>query len=95
MEGDVLELLLYAARAAEHRNELAEVVGARRQITIEIIEGTGLSDTKNGRLNTEQLAAMLLAMEDGFRLHPLIDPRDTPSDSFLRSITLLQQTLPR
>jgi hypothetical protein len=35
----------------------------------------------------------LLALEDGFRLHRLIDPETTPSDSFLRAITDLQKAM--
>jgi len=90
-----LELLLYAARAAERRHELAEFLEARRQVIVDIVEGTGLSATSTGFLDPGQLAAMLLAMEDGFRLHQLIDPERTPPDSFLRSITALQQALRR
>jgi hypothetical protein len=36
---------------------------------------------------------MLLAMEDGFRLHRLIDPDGTLPDSFLQSVTMLQRAL--
>jgi hypothetical protein len=39
-----------------------------------------------------ELAAMLLAMEDGFRLHQLIDPDTTPADSFLQAVSVLQQS---
>jgi AcrR family transcriptional regulator len=88
-----LELLLYAARTAERRHELAEFLKARRQVIADIVEGTGLSPTGGGSLDPDQLAAMLLAMEDGFRLHQLIDPKRTPPDSFLRSISALQQAL--
>lgn len=34
---------------------------------------------------------MLLALEDGLRLHRLIDPTATPADSFMRSISELQK----
>jgi len=37
---------------------------------------------------------MLLALEDGFRLHRLIDPATTPADSFLRAVTELQRVGP-
>ena len=33
----------------------------------------------------------VLALEDGFRLHRLIDPETTPADSFLRAITDLRR----
>ena len=36
---------------------------------------------------------MLLAMEDGFRLHRLIDPNGTPPDGFVQSLRLLQRAL--
>ena len=32
---------------------------------------------------------MLLALEDGFRLHRLIDPASTPADSFFRAVAEL------
>jgi hypothetical protein len=35
----------------------------------------------------------VLALEDGFRLHRLIDPETTPSDSFLRAIGDLQRAM--
>jgi hypothetical protein len=36
---------------------------------------------------------MLLALEDGFRLHRLIDPDTTPADSFVRAVTELQRLI--
>jgi hypothetical protein len=37
--------------------------------------------------------AMLLAMQDGFRLHGLIDPATTPADSFERAMMELQRLI--
>ena len=34
---------------------------------------------------------MILALEDGFRLHRLIDPESTPADSFFRAVGELQK----
>jgi hypothetical protein len=34
---------------------------------------------------------MVLALEDGFRLHRLIDPDSTPADSFFRAVGELQR----
>jgi len=34
---------------------------------------------------------MLLALEDGFRLHRLIDPESTPADSFFRAVNDLRK----
>jgi AcrR family transcriptional regulator len=88
-----LELLLYVARAEERRQDLSDFLEARRQVIVDIVEGTGLARGSNGPFDPGQLAAMLLAMEDGFRLHQLIDPKRTPPDSFLRSIGALQHVL--
>jgi hypothetical protein len=35
----------------------------------------------------------VLALEDGFRLHRLIDPETTPADSFLRAVGDLKRAL--
>jgi hypothetical protein len=37
------------------------------------------------------MAAIVLALEDGFRLHRLIDPETTAPDSFLRAIEELMR----
>jgi hypothetical protein len=41
--------------------------------------------------NPAWTSAMLLALEDGFRLHRLIDPDSTPADSFFRAVGELQK----
>ena len=86
-----LELLLYAARTARHRQEPGDFLRARRRLIADIVAGIGLAGPENGLPDPEQLAAMLLAMEDGFRLHQLIDPGSTPPDSFVRSVAALQE----
>jgi hypothetical protein len=57
------------------------------------VEGTELAASLGPGIDPEQVAAMLLAVEDGFRLHRLIDPDGTPSDSFLQSVSMLQRAL--
>jgi AcrR family transcriptional regulator len=86
-----LELLMYAARTGQRGKEPGEFLRARRQLIADIVEGTGLAKSGSGLPDPGQLAAMLLAMEDGFRLHQLIDPDGTPPDSFLRSVSALQE----
>jgi hypothetical protein len=88
-----LELLLHAARTAERRREPGEFLQARRQLISDIVEGIGLASTSGGPFDPQQLAAMLLAMEDGFRFHRLIDPDATPADSFVRSLSVLRAAL--
>jgi hypothetical protein len=57
------------------------------------VKGTELAGSLGTAIDPEEVAAMLLAMEDGFRLHRLIDPNGTPLDSFVQSLSLLQRAL--
>ena len=84
-----MELILYTVRAAQHRPELAERLAARRQLIAEIVRRTGAPRD----LDADQVAAILLALEDGFRLHRLIDPDTTPSDSFTTAVSALQRAM--
>jgi len=83
-----MELILYVARSHQHRPELAKRLRARRALIAEIIATTNRGSV--GRRVDPSWADMLLALEDGFRLHRLIDPRTTPPDSFLRAVQELQ-----
>lgn len=87
-----MEMILYVARAEKRRPELAKRLRARRKLVTEIVETTMRN---SGRVpqNPAWAAAILLALEDGFRLHRLIDPETTPADSFLRAIGDLQRAI--
>jgi AcrR family transcriptional regulator len=87
-----IELILYSARSADRRDELAEFLRARRDVVADIVRGVDLGFDGDTLIDAQRLAAMLLAMEDGFRLHQLIDP-ETPPDSFVRSVGDLQAAL--
>ncbi|MGH8430130.1 MAG: TetR/AcrR family transcriptional regulator, partial [Solimonas sp.] len=82
-----IELILFAARSEKRRPELAKRLRARRALVAEILTGIDIADPK-------WASAMLLALEDGFRLHRLIDPDSTPADSFLRAISELRKLTP-
>jgi AcrR family transcriptional regulator len=88
-----VELILYAARATERRPELAEALRARRALVAEIVRRTHRAAGREGLVDPESIGAMLLALEDGFRLHRLIDPDTTPADSFLSAVSELQHAL--
>jgi AcrR family transcriptional regulator len=88
-----IELMLYAARAAAGRPELAESLRARRALVTEIVRSTVPTTGGASGPSPEELAGMLLALEDGYRLHRLIDPGSTSADSFLRSVSELQRLL--
>jgi AcrR family transcriptional regulator len=86
-----MEMILFVARAEQSRPELAKRLRARRKLIADIVQTTLKNNGKNGPLNPTWIAAVVLALDDGFRLHRLIDPETTPADSFLRAITDLQR----
>jgi AcrR family transcriptional regulator len=88
-----VEVLLHEARSPSRRLESAQLLAARRQLVADIVEGIGLAAPAGGPFDASQLASILLAMEDGFRLHRLIDPGTTPADSFVRSLDILWSAL--
>ena len=87
-----MELILYEARSAEHRPELAKRLRDRRHLIVEIIATNNRALGRSGYVDPAW-AGMLLALEDGFRLHALIDPDDTPADSFLCAVSDLQRAI--
>jgi AcrR family transcriptional regulator len=88
-----MEMILFVARAEKRRPELAKRLRARRKLIADIVETTAKNGGRNPVLTPAWLGAITLAMEDGFRLHRLIDPDTTPADSFLRAIGDLQKAI--
>ena len=88
-----MEMILFVARAEKRRPDLAKRLRARRKLITDIVETTLKNSGKQGSLNPTWTGATLLALEDGFRLHRLIDPETTPADSFLRAIGDLQRAM--
>jgi AcrR family transcriptional regulator len=88
-----MEMILFVARAEKRRPELAKRLRARRKLVTEIVETARKNSGRNGALDPAWIAAIVLAIEDGFRLHRLIDPETTPPDSFLRAIGDLQRAI--
>lgn len=86
-----MEMILFVARAEKRRPELAKRLRARRKLTADIIEATLKDNARGETLNPPWMASVVLALEDGFRLHRLIDPETTPADSFWRAITDLRR----
>jgi AcrR family transcriptional regulator len=87
-----MEMILFVARAEKRRPELAKRLRARRQMVSEIVETTAKHSGRNFP-NPAWVGAILLALEDGFRLHRLIDPETTPADSFVRAAGDLQRAI--
>src|SRR5271170_5101845 len=88
-----MEMILYVARAEQRRPELAKRLRARRKLIADIVEATSKTDGRSKPVNATWTGAIVLALEDGFRLHRLIDPETTPADSFLRAIGDLQRAI--
>jgi AcrR family transcriptional regulator len=88
-----MEMILFVARAEKRRPDLAKRLRARRKLITDIVETASKNGGKNVSLNPTWTGAILLALEDGFRLHRLIDPETTPADSFLRAIGDLQRAM--
>ena len=88
-----IEMILFVARAEKRRPELAKRLRARRKLIADIVATTAKNSGRNGVLSPAWAGAVVLAMEDGFRLHRLIDPDTTPADSFLRAIGDLQRAI--
>ncbi len=88
-----MEMILFVARAEKRRPELAKRLRARRKLIADIVATTAKDSGRNGVLSPAWAGAIVLAMEDGFRLHRLIDPETTPADSFLRAIGDLQRAI--
>ncbi len=88
-----MEMILFVARAEKRRPELAKRLRARRKLIADIIEIASKNSGSNGVRNPTWAGAIMLALEDGFRLHRLIDPETTPADSFLRAVGDLQRAI--
>ena len=88
-----MEMILFVARAEKRRPELAKRLRARRKLVADIIETTAKNSGRTTILNPAWAGALVLALEDGFRLHRLIDPETTPPDSFFRAIGDLQKAM--
>jgi AcrR family transcriptional regulator len=86
-----MELILFVARSAKRRPALAKRLRARRALVTEIVATTTRAARRGRVIDAAWAGAMLLALEDGFRLHRLIDPDTTPADAFLRTVGELQQ----
>jgi AcrR family transcriptional regulator len=88
-----MEMILFVARAEKRRPELAKRLRARRKLVADIIETTAKNSGQTTIRNPAWAGVVVLALEDGFRLHRLIDPETTSPDSFFRAIGDLQRAM--
>jgi AcrR family transcriptional regulator len=88
-----IELMLYVARTPELRPSLGAHLRAMRSLVGDIASTTLRESGTDVDIEPEQLGAILVAVEDGLRLHRLIDPDSTPADAFLEALDALQKLI--
>lgn len=88
-----IELILHVARTPEHRPALAERLRTMRTLVGEIAVSTLRAAGVKRALDVQQIGSLLVAIEDGLRLHRMIDPASTPPDAFLEAVRMLQQLM--
>jgi AcrR family transcriptional regulator len=87
------ELMLYAIRSPEQRATISNHLETLRKVLGEIVVRTMRTAGVTRELNPLAIGSMLLALEDGFDLHRLIDPEKTPATSYHTALSQLQELL--
>jgi AcrR family transcriptional regulator len=88
-----LELLLFAIRVPEHRVMVSEMLQTLRTTVGQIVVSNARNAGVTRHIDAEEVGAMLLALEDGFDLHRLIDPIQTPPNAYYLALGQLQDLL--
>jgi hypothetical protein len=86
-----IELILHVARTPAHRQVLAKRLRTMRTLVGEIAVSTLRAAGVERELDVEQIGSLLVAVEDGLRLHRMIDPESTAGDAFLDAVRMLSQ----
>jgi AcrR family transcriptional regulator len=86
-----IELMLFVARTSELRPALGDHLRTMRTLVGDIAVGALRSSGIEPPVPREQLGMILVALEDGLRLHRLIDPDSTPADAFYDALDALQR----
>src|SRR5262245_8770864 len=73
-----IELILQVARTPAHRGALRQRLRTMRTLIGDIVVSTMREGGIRRRIDVEEAGSLILAIEDGLRLHRLIDPSSTP-----------------
>jgi AcrR family transcriptional regulator len=90
-----IELMLFVTRTAELRPAAAEHVRTMRTLVGDIADAALRARGVEPEARPEQLGLILVALEDGLRLHRLIDPDSTPPEAFYDALDALQRLATR
>jgi AcrR family transcriptional regulator len=86
-----IELMLFAARNPDLRAGIGEHVRTMRTLVGGIADAGLRARGAVPEISPEQLGMILVAVEDGLRLHRLVDPDSTPADAFFDALDALAQ----
>jgi AcrR family transcriptional regulator len=86
-----VELMLYVARTPELRPVLGAHLRAMRSLVGEIAATTVRASGVDLPVGPAELGTILVAVEDGLRLHRLIDPDSTAPDAFVDALEALER----
>jgi AcrR family transcriptional regulator len=84
-----VELMLYVARTPELRPALARHLRTMRALVSEIVATTLGLDPDDP--DATQLGVILVALEDGLRLHRIVAPSATPKTAYFDALESLQR----
>jgi AcrR family transcriptional regulator len=85
-----VELMLYVARRPDLRPLMGQRLASLRRLVGEVavsaLAADGVEDA-----DPDAVGTILVALEDGLRLHRLVDPESTPSGAFLDALDILRR----
>jgi AcrR family transcriptional regulator len=86
-----VEIMLHVARTAELRARVGAHLRQKREVIGKLVASAIGTETLS--VDAIQIGTILAALEDGLRLHRLVDPASTPKEAFLDSLGILQRLL--
>jgi AcrR family transcriptional regulator len=90
-----VELMLYVSRTPELRPLLGDHLRTMRSLVGEIASSILRSSRPEVDVDPEALGTVLVAVEDGLRLHRLVDPDSTAADAFPDALGLIESLVLR
>ena len=86
-----IELMLFVARTEELRPALGEHLRTMRSLVGDMAAGALRAEGVGSPISRDELGTILVALEDGLRLHRLMDPDSTSPDAFYDALDVLRR----